>query len=120
MGLYLSSLPWAGWKKATPGLSHFGEPRATLSLDYELISLLVIAMEPSMPSSGFILELINTAYPLLGFCVAGYTASRGFHQPSGQMGPGDTLPSGWGYDSAPCWVMGKLGSRAGKILPLRT
>ena len=38
---------------------------------------------------------------------------------SGQMGPGDTLRSGWGCDSAPCLGKGKLGSRDTKIPHLR-
>lgn len=40
-----------------------------------------IAREPSTPSTGFALEVTNSAYPPLSLSMAGYTASRHSYQP---------------------------------------
>lgn len=72
-----------------------------------------------MSSTSFALGLINTVYSFLGFCTAGYIASRGFYQSFWPDAARDSLLSGWGYDSAPCQCMGELGSTLGKIPPLK-
>lgn len=73
----------------------------------------------SMPAPDFAEEVISSAHTPLSWVLLGNTATRCSCSSAGHMCLGDTLHSGWGYNSAPVLNVGKLGIRAGKILHLR-
>ena len=111
VGLYLSSLAWAGRGGIALGYPQFPKQAllplggATLSLSYERMPLPVHNM--GMLHTGFALGLISSAC-FSAQVLLGCTASRSCCQPFWSDGAKDTLHSAWGCDSDPCLGMGKL------------
>lgn len=118
----MSQLPWLDGKRRGHSrqlcfpnrLCDCGRPCATLRLGHELLSCLCMAEHLSLPAPGFAEEVISSAHPPLSWVLLGNTATRCSCSSSGHMCLGDTLHSGWGYNSAPVLNVGKSGIRVGK------
>lgn len=119
------SLTWARGRRTIATIDHsqfpkqavqFGGTRGTFNFDYESVlsfcSMRILHVH--------IFEVISSACLFLSMSATGsHTVYMGYYLPFWSAVLEDTLQSMQGYDSAPCFGVGKLGTTVGKIPYLR-